>query len=99
MTARTMSAIPIIRYPIFPTSLRGATLPAHLTNATAVPRPVSGSQAPHNSLLIKGITGREPARGAKVRKIPDCRDSLHFQARKDYMLNFLRIMKLQLSTA
>jgi hypothetical protein len=33
------------------------------------------------------------------RKSAICRDSLHFQAGKDYMLNFLQIMKLQHSTA
>src|SRR5659263_329999 len=54
-------------------------LPAHLTTAKVVPGPVPGSQAPHNNLLIKGITGRRPARGWKVRKTTDCRDSLHFR--------------------
>src|SRR5665811_1501339 len=74
------------------------SFPAHITTATVVPRPVPGAQAPHISLLIKEITGRRPARRWKVRKATDCRDSLHFQGGKDYMLNFLRIMLLRNST-
>ena len=40
----------------------------------------------------------EPCEGMGDRNIPECRDSLHFQAGKDYMLNFLRIKELHYST-
>jgi hypothetical protein len=45
-------------------------------------------------MLIKEITGRRPPRRGKDWKATECRDSLHFQEGKGYMLNFLWIMLL-----
>jgi hypothetical protein len=49
-------------------------------------------------LLMNEIMERKAARWWKFRKAEDCRDCLHFQEGKDYMLNFLRIMQLRNST-
>jgi hypothetical protein len=59
-----------------------------------MPAPDSGAPLPFNYLLMKEIAGTGRARRWKVREIPDCRDFLHFEAGKAYMLNFLRIMLL-----
>jgi hypothetical protein len=90
-TARTMYAIPITRYPIVPTSFRGGFFSALMSTASAMPEPVSGSQALHNNLLMKEITDRRPPGRWKVRKVTDCRDSLHFQEDIYHALILLKI--------
>jgi hypothetical protein len=64
-----------------------------------VPEPEETPQTSDKRLLIKEITDRRPSGRWGVRKETDCRDSLHFQEGKAYMLNFLRIRVLRYSTA
>ena len=93
-----MYAIPITMYPIVPTSFRGDYLPR-----TSLPQWLC-QRGPRPACAVypsvnKEVISRRRAGRRKGRKTGNCRDSLHFQAEKDYMLNLLRIIVLRNSAA